>query len=217
MKMSIIQKSISKRKLGFMPIMDIVRGYEKHDGSLSINYSNAAQTPDAADDCRVNTLDDLATILQGIDASQDNMNAICNKVIVDLDVYSSATNFIQFPFFIIMENGETIASTSGTNTDPASAINEAVTGMYVLTLMEPNLARKIWDNSSVRYIVRASYDITNICNAYLKKYRNTNMDEQAALACELGSFIVCRTPNSLVTTYTTISCLYSLKPANNLI
>lgn len=215
--MTVIQKSIAKRKLGFMPITEIVGGFEKHDGALSINYSETAQTPDAAEDCRIGTLADLGSYLQGIDSSQDNMNAKCLRAIVDLDVYSTATNFIQFPLIIFMENGESITSTSGTNTDPASAINEAVDGMYVLTLMEPVLARKVWDNGTARYVARASYDITQLCNKYLEKYKRTNLDEQPAIACEIGSFIVCRSTNSLVTTYVTVSTLYSLIPATQIL
>jgi hypothetical protein len=151
---------------------------EKGGGQSRVLYAYSV-TPDAAHNSYVKNFISLDTALIALDPNEDNQKVVINSEILTLD-FESTKPFIVTPFVGIVENGETITSTSGTDTDPITAVNTATTGTHTIKY-GPTMAalNPFRDNGSKYYHCQVTFDITNESKGYMRRYYKEMIDEES--------------------------------------
>jgi hypothetical protein len=158
-------------------LMEAVYASEKGGGQTRVLYAYSA-TPDAAHNSYVKNLLSLDTALVALDPTEDNRKVTINSEILVFD-FESTKPFFCTPFVAMVENGETVTSTSSTTTDPSTAIKAATTGTHTVKYGPTESALfPFRDNGSKYYHCQVTFDITPESKNYMRRYYKEMIDEE---------------------------------------
>lgn len=134
-----------------------------------------------------------------------------DSAFIDIQL-ESTTEFVVIPFLALLENGETIVETSGTNPDPNACINTAITGVYQSRIGEVTYGRPFRDNGSKYQRAELRFDMSNLCRTYMQHVNRAAMEEESPLQLKLGLHIICRDNNTAVTVIAAKTYISHTKP-----
>jgi hypothetical protein len=186
----------------------LIRNYSKLDGASCTIWDAVTITPGAGENVGVDTAYSISTKLLTLDATEDNNNLVVDKATLWIECQSTDTLFTAFPFLVTMENGESISQTSGTDSDPESAIDTAITGQFVVQLGDPVFARIVLANDTYYYTAHTNLDVTQHVRKYMQHVAKARLEERNPLALELGILNICSTDNKGTTFWFAFHCVY---------
>lgn len=132
----------------------------------------------AGNKCCLKQTTDIGAVIQALDASEDNQNIIIDKVVVLYQI-SSPNAFLFVPILALLENGESVSTTNGNDSDTVVVLNTAITGMFAHKFGPMIIGREIWDGANLYWLTTVTHDITAECIKYAKQMNRDLINEKS--------------------------------------
>jgi hypothetical protein len=119
------------------------------------------------------------------DETEDNTQLVCKDYKLAFD-FDSDDPFIISPFLALMENGEEITNTDDTESDPMTAIDAAITGVFSIKIGEAIISKRIRENGANHYIASGSINILLETRRYIDRFYRKSINEELVPELHLG-------------------------------
>ena len=149
----------------------------RQDASVNRTWAFASFAAGAGNTSQLKQIRDVGALIQSLDATQDNKNLVIDLAYVRYEL-SCADAFHFVPILVLCENGETVTTISGTESDPKVDLDSGVAGIFSHKVGTPCVSRKIRDNDANYWLTRITHNITAECKKYTKAMIRDLLDEQ---------------------------------------
>jgi hypothetical protein len=164
-------------------------------------------------EAEVGEIKNLGSAIDLLDSTEDNQEIVIDKAIFRAAIYGSQP-FMMVPALVLLENGESFATTEVDGEDPYSAIMANITGQHLMKLGGEITPKAIMDEGVPTWITNLEWDLTKECNDYAKHVSKTLLDEDNTLVLSLVYWIRTQDTAAVIAIRGTFSFTYHLKPAS---
>lgn len=154
-----------------------LQGMYNPDNAVFRQFSSGSFIPGAGNTSCLKHVRDIGTIIQGLDAAEDNKQVVIDNAYQVIDL--KCTNaFLFTPALALVENGESIAQQNGNESDAEVDLDGSINGVFSHKFGTMVISRRVQDNGADVWLANVTVDITAECKKYARQMIKDQLNEQ---------------------------------------